>query len=227
MDGGMDKIVEAATKCRIATPHDAVSNSECVYTFHSPYTTERGIVVNLTSFVGTVDDLAFTASDDVSSSSPDDTALFVRICKKRVQKKKGVDQNDDMMETTTAVKLGMGVEGGFQSHQDKYETVSTYSIIVGNNANGDGKLHVLAELPYDDESKNSFPVIVFQSANAIISHAGLAVRQDLTAWELEEEPKLVSKYWQSLPFVDNGVQISKNPSDWKVGLRKQSLLSSI
>ncbi len=185
--------------------------------------------MNLTSFVGTVDDLAFAASDDVSSSSssPHDTSLFVRICKKRVQKKKGVDQNDDMMETTTAVKLGMGVEGGFQSDQDKYETVSTYSIIVGNNADGDGKLHVLAELPYDDESKNFFPMIVSKSADAIISHAGLAVRQDLTAWELEEEPKLVSKYLESLPFVDNGVQISENSSDWKVSLRKQSPLSTI
>lgn len=218
----MDKITKVAAKCRIATPHDVVTNSECVYTFHSPYTTEKGIVVNLTSFVGTVDDLAFTASENDVSSSPDDAALFVRICKKRVLKDMA-DQNDKMEMETTAIKLGMGVEGGFQSDQDKYETISTYSIVVGNNADGDGKLHVLAELPYDDESKNSFPMLVSQSADAVIRHAGLAVKQDLTAWELEEEPKPLSKYLESLPFVDNGVKISQNPSDWKVRNRKISL----
>ena len=209
---GMDDITKAAAKCRIATPHDAVTNSECVYTFHSPYTTEKGIIVNLSTFVGTVDDLAFTAAADDAS---DKVALFLRICKKRVQKEKAVDQNDNDMEIT-AVKLGMGVEGGFQSEQDKYETVSSYSIVAGSNAGGDGKLHVLAELPYDDGSKNSFPMIVSQSADAIICHAGLAVRQDLTAWELDDEPKPISKYLVSLPFVDNGVKISQNPSDWKV-----------
>ena len=53
----MDEITKLAAKCRVATPHDVVTNSECVYTFHSPYTTERGIVVNLTTFVGTVDEV--------------------------------------------------------------------------------------------------------------------------------------------------------------------------
>ena len=62
MDGMDDIITKAAAKCRIATPHDVVTNSECVYTFHSPYTTEKGIIVNLSTFVGTVDDLAFTAA---------------------------------------------------------------------------------------------------------------------------------------------------------------------
>jgi hypothetical protein len=220
----MDRIIAAAAKCRIATPHDVVTNSECVYTFHSPYTTDKGIVVNLTTFVGTVDELAFTTAAASSTLTDDEEALFVRICKKRVRKEKAADNanDDDMIETTTtttAIKLGMGVEGGFQSEQDKYETISTYSIVVGNNAGGNGKLNMLAELPYDDTTKKSFPMLVSQSADAIICHAGLAVRQDLTAWELEEEPKPISKYLESLPFVDNGVKISQNPSDWMVSYK--------
>jgi hypothetical protein len=57
---------------------------------------------------------------------------------------------------------------------------------------------------------------VSRSADAVICHAGLAVKQDLTAWELDEEPKPVSRYAVSLPYVDNGAKISPNPSDWMV-----------
>ncbi|KAL7542759.1 hypothetical protein ACHAXR_012827 [Thalassiosira sp. AJA248-18] len=207
----MEEITKLATTCRVATPHDVVTNSECVYTFHSPYTTEKGIIVNLATFVGTVEELAFTSSDNDCAES---SALFVRICKKRVPKEK--DGDDDNAEQMEAVKLGVGVEGGFQSDQDKYDTISTYSIVLmGKNADSGGKAQVLVEMPYDDDSKNAFPMLVAQSADAIIHHAGLAVKQDLTAWELDDEPKPVSKYAESLPFVENGVKVSPNPSDWK------------
>ena len=170
--------------------------------------------MNLTTFVGTVDELAFTANDDASSES---SALFVRICKKRIPKEAGNDATDNAESEKAATKLGVGVEGGFQSDQDKYDTISTYSIVLmGKSVDGEGKVQILAEMPYDDESKNSFPMIVSQSADAIIHHAGLAVKQDLSAWELDDEPKPVSKYAESLPFVENGVKVSPNPSDWKV-----------
>lgn len=208
----MEAIIQRAAKCRIATPHDAVTNSECVYTFHSPYTTTKGIIVNLTTFVGTVEELAFMDDDPSAESS----ALFVRICKKRIPKENAVIDNGNAADQSevSAVKLGVGVEGGFQSEQDKYDTISTYSIVMmGKSA--DGEAQVMAEMPYDDDSKVSCPVLVSQSADAIIHHAGLAVKQDLTAWELDDEPKPVSKYEDALPFVDNDVKISPTPSDWK------------
>lgn len=177
--------------------------------------------MSLTTFVGTIDELAFTTSEEISPTA-DETALFVRICKKRVRKERGVEGMSEVK--INAVKLGVGVDGGFQSDQDKYDTISTYSIVAGKNSDGDGKLHVLAEIPYEDGSKNEFPTIVSQSADSVICHAGLAVMQDLTAWELDEEPKPVSKYLASLPFVDNGVKISQNPSDWKVSYRLCSLI---
>jgi hypothetical protein len=213
----MDEITKLAAKCRVATPHNVVTNSECVYTFHSPYTTDRGIVVNLTTFVGTIDELAL-ASDAEDEPPPASSALFVRIRKERVLKENANGEGSEKLEKT-AVKLGVGVEGGFQSDHEKYDTVSTYSIVaIGKGANDgeDGKVRVLAEIPYDDGSKQSFPMVVSRSADAVICHAGLAVKQDLTAWELDEEPKPVSRYAVSLPFVDNGVKISPNPSDWTV-----------
>ena len=213
----MDEITKLAAKCRVATPHDVVTNSECVYTFHSPYTTERGIVVNLTTFVGTVDELAFSDAED--GPQPPSSALFVRIRKERVLKVNANGEGDDDRTEKFAVKLGVGLEGGFQSDHEKYDTVSTYSIVaIGKGADDgdDGRARVLTEIPYDDRSKHSFPMAVSRSADAVICHAGLAVKQDLTAWELDDEPKPVSRYAVSLPFVDNGVKISPNPSDWMV-----------
>ena len=70
----------------MATPHDTVLNSECAYTFHTPYTTDRGIVVNLSTYVGTVDSLAF--GGPASNVGGNNEGLFVRIVKKRVEKMK-------------------------------------------------------------------------------------------------------------------------------------------
>lgn len=203
----MEEITKLAANCRVATPHDTVTNSECVFTFHSPYTTDRGIVVNLQTFVGSMDELALTKSDD------EHRGLFVRICKKRVAKTCDVTTVSEGQETP-ATKLGIGVDGGFQSEQDKFETISTYSIVLIAKG-ADGSSHALVELPYNDSSKNDFPMAVSQSADSIINHAGLAVQQDLSAWELDTEPKPVSKYSENLPFVENGVKVSPIPSDWR------------
>ncbi|KAL7521752.1 hypothetical protein ACHAWX_006432 [Stephanocyclus meneghinianus] len=202
----MERIAALASTTRIATPHEPVTNSECVYTFHSPYTTDGGIVVNLATFAGTLQELAFV-------NSPDDTALFLRIRKKRVTKN---NLDEEQSKTEGVTKLGVGVEGGFQSDADKYETISNYSIVVlRKDANGDGKPRVVAELDYNEDTKGSFPEEVTRSADSIINHAGLAVQQDLKAWELDDEPKPVSKYAETLPFVDNGVKVSANPAEWK------------
>ena len=196
----------------MATPHDVVLNSECAFTFHSPFTTDSGIVVNLNTFIGTVDKLALTKSNKSKE-------IFVRIVKKRVLKEKDIAM---MMETNTEekqqeqqqpTKLGVGVEGGFASEEDAFDIVSTYSIVVLEK-DEDG-VKTVAELPYDDTSKASFPESVVKSADSIIHHSGMAVQQDLKVWELDEEPKPISKYHENLPFVDNGVKINPDPSSWK------------
>jgi ubiquitin carboxyl-terminal hydrolase 5/13 len=189
----MDPIQALADTCLVTTAHDAVLNSECAYTFHSPFTTTGGIVVNLNTFIGTVAELA-------------GNGIFVRIVKKRVPKE--LDEASATKEQPT--KLGVGVEGGFASEDNNFEIVSTYSIVVLEK---DGS--VVSELPYDETTKASFPDSVVKSADSVIHHSGMAVQQDLKVWELDEEPKPVSKYYESLPFIDNGVAISPNPSDWK------------
>lgn len=199
----MESIEALAESCRVATPHNAVLNSECAYTFHSPFTTDKGIVVNLNSFIGTVEELALTKSNDSKES-------FVRIVKKRVPKEKEAMDTDESNKPT---KLGVGVDGGFASEDDAFDTLSTYSIVVLEK-DGNG-VKIVTELPYDDSTKSTFPEAVVTSADSIINHSGMAVQQDLKVWELDEEPKPVSKYYESLPFVDNGVKINPDPSTWK------------
>lgn len=226
----MDRVTPHASKCRVATAHDTVNNSECVYTFHNPFTTESGILVDLKSFVGTIDSMAFGGVASTESTSGDQQALFVRIVKNRVAKEAregGGGSNEDVKmssessksEETSGLeakvtKLGMGVEGGFQSPDDTFEIVSKYSVVLLQNEPG-GKVSIVIELPFTDTTKNEFPMNVTASVESIIHHAGAAVQQDLKAWELDDE-KIVSKYAESLEFVDNGVKISPNPSDWKV-----------
>jgi ubiquitin carboxyl-terminal hydrolase 5/13 len=216
----MDVIKALASKCRIATPHDTVLNSECAFTFHNPYTSPKGIVVNLTTFIGSVDEMAFSSSKN-NNNDNDEAFLFLRIVKQRVPKSSSsssssnsnnednIDKDDEDI-TQRVTKLGVGIEGGFQSESEMFETKSSYSIVVIHT-----QLGVQTELPYTEETKHDFPMQVTMSADSIIHHSGLAVQQDLKAWELDDEPKPVSKYVETLAFVDNGVQISPNPADWK------------
>lgn len=200
----MDSIQALADSCRVATPHNAVLNSECAYTFHSPFTTDNGIVVNLNNFIGTVDQLALTKSST-------DKAIFVRIVKKGVPKEKEAMDTDEQQQQPT--KLGVGVEGGFASQDDAFDVISTYSIVVLEK-DIDG-VKIVADLPYDETTKSTFPETVVKSAESVINHSGMAVQQDLKVWELDEEPKPVSKFCENLPFCDNGVKINPDPSTWK------------
>mmetsp|Transcript_2535 Transcript_2535/g.4605 ORF Transcript_2535/g.4605 Transcript_2535/m.4605 type:complete len:97 (+) Transcript_2535:371-661(+) len=70
--------------------------------------------------------------------------------------------------------------------------VSKYSIVVLDK---EGK--VFCDLHYDAATKPTFPDQVVKSADSIIHHSGLSVQQDLKVWELDEEPKPVSKYCEN------------------------------
>lgn len=171
--------------------------------------------MNLSTFVGTVDARAFQNINVPEKS--ESAALFVRIVKERVPKEVMMTMTTAPMEEETdsvdkVTKLGIGVEGGFQAEDDKFETKCTYSVVLLENKNG--IISVAVELPYNDDSKKDFPMQVASSVDSIIHHAGAAIQQDMKAWELDEE-KPVSKYAASIEFVDNGIVISPNPSDWK------------
>jgi ubiquitin carboxyl-terminal hydrolase 5/13 len=195
----MEVIQSLASRCRVATPSDTVLHSECAYTFYSPFSSDQGILVNMNTFIGTIPELAFNGS---SSSDKD---IFLRVVKTRVEKP---PKEGDSAQPT---KLAIGVEGGFSTDEDKYEVITKHSIVVMEN---NPSMTIVAEVPFDEDAKTTLPEWVVKSAESIIHHVGLAVQQDLTAWQDDEEIP-VSKYYQDLPFVDNGVTISPDPKSWK------------
>lgn len=188
--------------CRVATAQDTVLNSECAYTFHSPFTS--GILVNLSTFMGTVEELALPASES--------EGVFVRICKTRLEKMAVAEEQESASKAPT--KLGIGVDGGFQAEEDLFQIEATYSVVVLKKDDS-GTVFVAGEAPYNADAKVTFPEALTKSVDSVIHHSGMALQQDLKVWELDDEPKPVSKYCETLPFVDNGVAISAHPSDWK------------
>ena len=190
----MDGLLQGSNY-RVATAHDTVLNSECAFTFHSPFTSDKGILVNLHTFMGTIEEMA-------------GEGLFLRIVKKRIVKEK-IEGSTELEPT----KLGVGVEGGFASEDDQFQIVSTYSL-VGIVKDGEA-FKVVEERPYNDDTKPSFDDALVRSLESIRNHSGMAVQQDLSVWQLDDDPVPISKYAADLPFVNNGKQISPDKSDWK------------
>lgn len=208
----MDSINALASNCKPANTYDKVLNSECAYTFHSPFTTDKGIVVNLQTYIGTVEEMAFTNSNE-------EEALFVRIVKKRIPKptkmETDTDNNNNDSQQQQPTKLGIGVDGGFPGEDDKYEIQSTYSLVIMKK--GSPTPTIVTEVPYDPETKSTtFSEHVIKLVDSVILHAGMTVQQDVKVWQLDTDETIVaSKYYKDLPFVDNGVMIDPNPSSWK------------
>lgn len=222
----MDVIQSLASSdyCRIASASDTVLHSECAYTFHSPYTTKEGILVNLATFIGTIPSLAFT-QPTMTTTEDHRPALFLRIVKQRMEKRTieddgpiepsdggSLEQKSEAVAVVVAVpaKLALGGEGGFKTDDETYETIATYSIVAMKAS----PPTILAELPYNDDSKKAFPEWVQKSADSVIHHAGMAIQQDLVAWQADDEIP-VTKYYHDLEFLDNGVTISPDPKQWK------------
>jgi ubiquitin carboxyl-terminal hydrolase 5/13 len=193
---------------RIATTQDVVLHSECAFTFHTPFTgdegskTTAGILVNLQTFLGTVEELA-------------GEGLFLRIIKRRVEK-----NTNPMDKVITAPKtLGIGVDGGFESEDDRYEIITSYSLVARSKISEDGTIQSVEECIYDDSFKTNkqgvYPDTLFSCIESIQNHSGMALQQDLEVWKLEEEPLPISKYAYNLPIIENGKTISPNPTDWR------------
>jgi len=195
----MESINKLASQCKIAHPYNVVYNSECIYTFYNVYH-PKGILVNLENFLGSWEELA-------NKTLTTNQGLFVRISKERHLKP--TEEEESKTDSSKPRVLGVGVEGGFASPDDKYEIITTYSVVLLCNG------EITAEESFSDTCKNQFAANIVMSVESVINHSGAAVQQDLKAWELDDEPLKESKYAADLPFVDNGVTISPDPSNWK------------
>jgi ubiquitin carboxyl-terminal hydrolase 5/13 len=202
----MEVITSMQDVCRVASAHDPVNNSECCYTFHTPFT--KSILVNLRSFTATCEEMSMLFEDK--------KAIFVRISKARVEKtpKSNESSSEAVGDDAAPTKLAIGVEGGFPLEDDKFQIISKHSVVVMER-NEQGEPKILAEMEYSEATKNDFPEQIVRSVDSILQHAGVALQQDVKAWSSEDEVIPVSKYANDLPFVENGVLIDPNPSAWK------------
>ena len=58
--------------------------------------------------------------------------------------------------------------------------------------------------------------MIQQSVNSIIHHVGAAIQTDVQAWSADQHDVIpISKYCETIPYVDNGITIDPNPSSWK------------
>ena len=232
----MEHVVALQGMAKVANASDSVLNSECCYTFHTPYTTDHGIVVHLSTFAGTILELANVNSGNggggtAGETRPQQQQLFVRIVQRR-DVREAVDTPGDNASTTsstpaTAVlptKLALGGEGGFPTEDDKYEIVTTHSVVVLEHTSDGQPPTLVTELPYAVErngvivqdSRDAFPDSVRNSVESIVRHAGMLTQRDVETWHLDAtEVVPVSKYAAALPFVDNGVTIDPRPSTWR------------
>ena len=221
--------------CRIATPQDTVYSQECVYTFHTPYTTKQGILVHCNTFIGTIESMAMQQQHPLNrhnNNAGDETevAIFVRIVKDYVAKEETSttttaledninNNNDPIHPMVIPTQLGIGIPGGFPTAEDRYETTTRYSIVVQvQPSEGPNQRW---EFPYTiDESisssSSSIPSVIQQSVNSIIHHVGAAIQTDVQAWSADQHDVIpISKYCETIPYVDNGITIDPNPSSWK------------
>lgn len=114
-----------------------------------------------------------------------------------------------LKETTdesAPTKLGLGTEGGFSSPH--YDVEKSYTVLLVKDSK------TTESMPYTDAAKGALDPQIVKSIDSIIQHTGTVLSDAAQAWNLDEEIP-ISKYAADLPFVDNGIKISPNPSDWK------------
>jgi ubiquitin carboxyl-terminal hydrolase 5/13 len=181
-----------------------------------------------------------TTTTTTNNNTNHDTAIFLRIVKEYVMKNvTTTDFSENETPIVMPTQLALGVPGGFQSEEEKYETITHYSVVVlavveQSNDRQDATStmtvpKVLYEIPYDiltEPNTNvhaTIPTVVRDSIHSIIHHVGDAIQTDVQAWnasDMEEIP--ISKYCHTIPFIENGIMIDPHPSSWKCQKTQQA-----
>jgi len=174
-------------------PRQRVGNRECAYSFDSPYGA-GGLFVNLKTFAGCGPD--FVQRDATRSA----TTLYSHHAWTRVPKV--------LMETEAPTTLGMGVAGGFESEDAKYDVVKTRSLAVVTDS------ITLIALP-----DPSLPDFVTMLVDACLDHESGTAESD-RAWALVEDEAKPSKYAPDLVQLTpekggRSSQLSPDPTTWR------------
>ena len=168
-------------------------NDECIYSFESPFS-DSGLYVSLRTFQGVCSEFVLEHAAKTGSK------LYVHS--KWTQIRKATPEEG--AEEAAPTKLAIGVEGGFNIGGN-LEVVKENSLAVVDSGR-------VSRFPLSDPT---IPEFVVNICEGVIEHAGLRSSvNDGDTWS-GDEPRAISKYADSLPFIDTGKKISNDPSTWK------------
>ena len=177
-------------------PRQKVGNRECAYSFDSPYA-EGGLFVNLKTFAGCGRDFV---QKDASRSQ---TVLYAHHRWTKTPK-----EDVEMSEPTT---LGVGVQGGFESEDARYDIVKVRSLAVVSDD------VTLIQLPCSD-----IPEYVTMLVDACLDHESGTAESD-RAWALVEDEAKPSKYADTLIQLKpeeggRSEPLNPDPASWRCEL---------
>ena len=185
----LGKIRAGLSKIRVPAFGDRVRKVECVYSFDTPES-PAGLFVSMNNFQGLSAD--YVDMEYGRSASP----LFLNIKWKKIPKP--IQPEEEKPEVS---KLAIGVEGGFDTGEEKFDYEKTHFLAVMPDK-------VLIPLP-----KQELPELISMVVDGILKASDLSEDEaQVLAWE---EKRPVTKYAESLVQLDNGKKIAPDPATWQ------------
>ncbi|GLD93328.1 hypothetical protein PINS_up001920 [Pythium insidiosum] len=191
---------DAASRVRVARPSDRVYRDECVFSFDSAFSPD-GLYTNLATFLSFgAPFLELDPARHTTGASPLVVYLHQRHRKvKKAQPDAGGDAN------AAPTKLALGGQGGFSVDPlaDQYDIVRNDDVVV---------VDVTGERARVEADDPSLPASVREAIDALRSHAGNTVTEEVATWQ---EERRETKYADHLVQIENPPKVSSNPAAWK------------
>lgn len=179
----MELLRSQLSKVRIPEPSNRIYKQECCISYATPRS-DGGLFVDLCSF------LAF-GKDHVSwQHQKTGNSVYLNI------KEWPKPHNEDRPHKKPTL-LALGVDGGFNSKEQEYETA--YTIVI---------LPDFVELPFPNVQ---LPEKVRLAVDGVLAAVGAERKEQVAAWTAEK--KRVSAFACNLQQLENGVQVP--PTGWK------------
>ena len=195
-DADRDAIAAACSSSAPLARVDAstvVFKDECCYCFDNAYSA-GGVYVNAQTLFG------YSRKHVELDHARTRCALYVHVKTTRVKKETSADA--DANADATPSTLGFGVDGGFASEEDRYESTTVYSLVLAPDFDDTSRV-----LPIEGVPENLRAL-----CEAVTARSGFHDTEETKAWQ---EIREVSRYALELVQEDNGKKIPSDPSKWR------------
>ena len=185
---------------KLPKPHDRVFKSECQFSFDSPES-PGGLYVNLLTFQAFGE--AFVQLDRARTGG----VLYLHLRETRVPAAPVATPQSGAPLSAPPTKLAIGMAGGFDVDQPKFDVLKRSDIVVFTGGPGAST----AERFLHPSASHALPMMVAAVADAVLAQTDVAVTETASAWEDKAQ---VSKYAAGLTQVPGAPHISPSPASW-------------